>query len=166
MRTRNKLINYLTIKNKCNFKTLCLWDRKERYWSCWSPNCCMKLSWLRKFKLGSGSDMGTARIVMTVAIRAMTSRAGSTLSALLNLRAVRDAGVRCNVQRLVTSLYPVFVYICQDIYVNILSFASLQYLRLVCGSDGRTYDNECQLRRITCENGDDVTVDFVGACSE
>ena len=41
-----------------------------------------------------------------------------------------------------------------------------RYLRPVCGSDGRTYDNECELRRVTCENGDDVSVDFVGVCSE
>lgn len=35
---------------------------------------------------------------------------------------------------------------------------------LVCGSDGKTYMNECHMRQVSCETGKKLTVDRKGAC--
>ena len=36
----------------------------------------------------------------------------------------------------------------------------------VCGSDGRTYDNECQLRAVSCLKRKEITPEYNGTCGE
>ena len=36
----------------------------------------------------------------------------------------------------------------------------------VCGSDGKTYDNECLMEVAACMNGEDITKVHDGPCSE
>lgn len=42
----------------------------------------------------------------------------------------------------------------------------LQVLRRVCGNDGRTYDNECELRRQSCLNKRIVVPAMSGDCGK
>ena len=44
------------------------------------------------------------------------------------------------------------------------SLACPDTVRYVCGSDGRTYDNECQLRRDSCRSNTRITVSSAGRC--
>ena len=39
-------------------------------------------------------------------------------------------------------------------------------MRQVCGTDGKTYNNQCELQRLSCMNGNSVSVRFVGVCSK
>ena len=36
----------------------------------------------------------------------------------------------------------------------------------VCGSDGETYSNECEMKAAACMNGEDITKVHDGPCSE
>ena len=36
--------------------------------------------------------------------------------------------------------------------------------KAVCGSDGKTYANKCEMRRAACEDGKKITVKSKGKC--
>lgn len=45
-----------------------------------------------------------------------------------------------------------------------LDFVHLLFLRQVCGSDGATYSNDCELKKTRCERHQDLFVAAQGPC--